>query len=112
MQPATYQTLYLIPLLPLLGAALLGIFGSRMPKDLVTTIALSTVLGAFAVVCLATAFLLRSDVPLENVLSTGWIAVGRWRFDFTFGLDWLSATLMLVVTGVGFLIHVYSVGYM
>jgi NADH-quinone oxidoreductase subunit L len=112
MQPATYQTLYLIPLLPLIGAALLGIFGSRMAKDLVTTIALSSVLGAFAVVCLATAFLLRGTVPLENVLSSGWIAVGRWRFDLAFGLDWLSATLMLVVTGVGFLIHVYSVGYM
>jgi NADH-quinone oxidoreductase subunit L len=112
MQPATYQTLYLIPLLPLLGAALLGIFGSRMPKGLVTTIALSSVLSAFAVVCLATIYLLRQDVPLENVISTGWIAVGRFRFDLALGLDWLSATLMLVVTGVGFLIHVYSVGYM
>jgi NADH-quinone oxidoreductase subunit L len=107
----SFETLYLIPLLPLLGAAILGIFGSRMEKDLVTVIALSSVLGALAVTLLAVAFLVKEGVPLEDPLYR-WIAVGRYTFNFTLGLDWLSGTLMVVVTFVGFLIHVYSVGYM
>ncbi|MCK6547334.1 NADH-quinone oxidoreductase subunit L [Myxococcota bacterium] len=111
MQTATYETLYLIPLLPLIGAALLGIFGTKLPKDLVSTVALSTVLGSFAITVFATIFLVKGGVPLENVVAQ-WISVGRYKFDLVFGLDQLSATLMLVVTGVGFLIHVYSVGYM
>src|SRR5437667_4516849 len=99
MQTATYETLYLIPLLPLIGAAILGIFGSRMSRDLVTVVALSTVLGSFAVTCFATYWLVGGGVPLEDVISH-WIWVGRYHFDLAFGLDQLSAALMLVVTGV------------
>jgi NADH-quinone oxidoreductase subunit L len=106
-----FETLYLIPLLPLLGAAILGLLGSRMEKDLVTVIGLSSVLGSFAITALAVAYLVKTGVPLEDPLYR-WIAVGRYTFNFTLGLDWLSGTLMVVVTFVGFLIHVYSVGYM
>jgi NADH-quinone oxidoreductase subunit L len=115
MPPLPFETLYLIPLLPLFGATILGLFGRRIEKDLVSVVALSTVLGAFAVTCVATYFLLsaptQTDVSLENVLYP-WISIGRFSISLTFGFDRLSATLLLVVTGVGFLIHVYSVGYM
>src|SRR5262245_44652315 len=106
-----FDTLYLIPLLPLLGAAVLGLVGSRIDKSLVTTIALSAVFGSFLVTCVATYTIVLRGAALENFVFH-WIAVGRWTFDLTFGLDQLSSTLLLVVTGVGFLIHVYSTGYM
>jgi len=106
-----FSTLYLIPLLPLIGAALLGLFGRRLDRDLAVMIALSSVLGSFLVTGIATYTIFTKHVALENHLWT-WIDVGRYRFDLTFGLDQLSAALLLVVTGVGFLIHVYSAGYM
>jgi NADH-quinone oxidoreductase subunit L len=111
---STFETLYLIPLLPLIGAAILTLIGRRMEKDMVSVIALSTVLGAFAVTAVATYYLMKTGQPdarLEDQLYT-FIAVGRFRIDMAFGFDRLTAALMLVVTGVGFLIHVYSVGYM
>ena len=105
------ETLFLIPLLPLLGAATLGILGSRLDRSLVALVALSTVLGSFLVTVSATYALVKHGAPLENHLWS-WMAVGRYSVDLTFGFDQLTATLMLVVTGVGFLIHVYSTGYM
>ncbi len=105
------ETLYLIPLLPLVGAAILGIIGSQLDKSLVSVIALSSVFGSFLVTVAATYALVKHGVPLENHLWT-WMAVGRYDVGLTFGFDQLTAALMLVVTGVGFLIHVYSTGYM
>lgn len=107
----THDTLYLIPLLPLLGAAILGLIGSRISKDAVTVIALTAVFGSFALCVVAATRVYQTGGALENHLWS-WIAVGRYSVDLTFGFDQLTATLMLVVTGVGFLIHVYSVGYM
>ena len=106
-----FDTLFLIPLLPLCGAALLGLFGKRLDKELATIIALAAVFGAFAVTCIATYTVFTRDSAVQNFLWT-WIQSGRIRIDLTLGLDRLSATLMLVVTGVGFLIHLYSTGYM
>ena len=106
-----FDTLFLIPLLPLCGAALLGLFGKRLDKELATIIALAAVFGAFAVTCIATYTVYTRDSAVQNFLWT-WIQSGRVRIDLTLGLDRLSATLMLVVTGVGFLIHLYSTGYM
>jgi hypothetical protein len=51
-------------------------------------------------------------LPAVETLSYPWLAIGALRVDFTFVLDQLSAVMLLVITGVGFLIHVYSVGYM
>ncbi|MCC7386114.1 MAG: NADH-quinone oxidoreductase subunit L [Deltaproteobacteria bacterium] len=106
-----FDTLYLIPFLPLLGAAIVGLFGSRMDRGLVTTVALASVFGSFLVTCVATYTIVTRGAALENVLWV-WMDLGRYRIDLAFGLDRLSATLLLVVTGVGFLIHVYSTGYM
>jgi NADH-quinone oxidoreductase subunit L len=107
----SFDALFLIPLLPLIGALINGLLGRRLDRGLVTIVALSTVLGAFAITLIAAITMLDKGLPLEDRLWT-WMQVGRFTVDLTFGLDALSATLMLVVTGVGFLIHVYSVGYM
>ncbi|MBI2374892.1 MAG: NADH-quinone oxidoreductase subunit L [Deltaproteobacteria bacterium] len=107
-----FDALALIPLLPLLGAAILGLFGAKMDRSLVSTIALGTVLGSFLVTVVSVVTLMVREAPLEAVLWT-WIPTERFgALELAFGIDQLSAVLMLVVTGVGFLIHVYSTGYM
>jgi NADH-quinone oxidoreductase subunit L len=166
----------LIPLLPLLGFVVCGLFGRRLPKSVVAAVACGSVLAAF-VVSLGAVIQLRSEsgesprvesggrvridgqtrsyeidywtwlptVPLEQEhpladpiaedtgqggggekagegrytetrLPDTWAPAPkthpRFRVDFGFRLDPLSAVMILVVTGVGFLIHVYSIGYM
>ncbi|MFZ0302560.1 MAG: NADH-quinone oxidoreductase subunit L [Terracidiphilus sp.] len=111
-----YPHLWLIPLLPLAGFLLNGILGARLPKWLVTTIALLAPLGAFVVVLSKTLGYF-GDLPAPAFQSTvetfgTWISLGTLHIDFSFALDQLSLVMLLVVTGVGFLIHIYSVGYM
>lgn len=109
--------LWLIPLLPFAGFLLNGLLGSRLPKWLVTTIALLAPLAAFGVVLNAAlvAFGVAGSAgsfPIIEACSRPWISVGALQIDFSFVLDQLSLVMLLVVTGVGFLIHIYSVGYM
>ncbi len=114
--------LWLIPLLPFAGFLLNGILGGRLPKRLVTTIGVLAPLSSFGVVLLACLFVRSSptDPDLATVIRMmpysetfgHWISVGALHVDFSFVLDQLSLVMLLVVTGVGFLIHVYSVGYM
>jgi NADH-quinone oxidoreductase subunit L len=104
----------LIPLLPLAGFLLNGLFGSRLPKALVTAIALLAPLASFAVVAHA-AYLFWSGAVAFPVIEHDapvWIAAGSLHIDFGFVLDQLSLTMLLIITGVGFLIHIYSAGYM
>jgi len=103
--------LWLIPLLPFAGFLLNGILGRKLPKVLVTTIALLAPLASFAVVLNAAAN--ASGLSLPHVETYGtWINAGLLHVDFTFVLDQLSLVMLLIVTGVGFLIHIYSAGYM
>ena len=111
METAQYFPLALIPLLPLLGAATLALLGARMPREVVNGIALASVFGAFLITIFSTVNFLDAQAPLEAVLWT-WMDVGRYRVDLALRFDQLTAVLMLVVTGVGFLIHVYSTEYM
>ncbi len=120
---------WLIPLLPLLGAAVNGLAGKRLPRRMVHLIACGAVLAAF-VLSLASFWALSGDLDalqggagltvdaearrVEHTLAR-WIpgdAEGTFRVDWGFTLDPLSVVMILVVTGVGFLIHVYSIGYM
>ncbi len=107
-----FSSLAYIPLLPLIGAFVLGLWGKKMERSSATIVALSTVLGSFAITVIATYTMVKNNgTPLQAVLWE-WIYVGRYRVDLALGFDQLTAALMLVVTGVGFLIHVYSTGYM
>ncbi|HVX66828.1 MAG TPA: NADH-quinone oxidoreductase subunit L, partial [Bryobacteraceae bacterium] len=105
------QHLWLIPALPLAGFLINGLFGRRMPKTLVHAIAVGSVLLSFAWV-LRTVLAL---MPLESAhieRYSDWIRVGDFRVGFDLALDRLTAVMLLVVTGVGLLIHIYSIGYM
>jgi NADH-quinone oxidoreductase subunit L len=104
--------LWLIPLLPLVGFLINGLAGSRLPKALVTTIALLAPLGSLIVVVNAALQIQKLQLPYVEHCPFGWIHVGSFNVGFDFALDQLSMVMLLVVTGVGFLIHIYSAGYM
>jgi len=104
--------LWLIPLLPLAGFLLNGLLGRRLPKAIVTSIALLAPLASLLLVLNASRLAFNSS-SLPHVETFGnWINVGTLHVDFSFVLDQLSLVMLLVITGVGFLIHIYSVGYM
>jgi NADH-quinone oxidoreductase subunit L len=108
-----YLHLWLIPLLPFAGFVLNGTLGRRLPKSLVTAIALLAPLAALGVVLnAAVASSAGLALPYTETCPFGWIYAGTLHVDFSFVLDQLSLVMLLVVTGVGFLIHIYSVGYM
>jgi NADH-quinone oxidoreductase subunit L len=109
-----YLHLWLIPLLPFAGFLFNGLLGRRLPKALVTTVAILAPLAAFGVVLNAAWALWSAHLPLSYVETcpVGWINAGTLHIGFSFVLDQLSLVMLLVVTGVGFLIHVYSIGYM
>jgi NADH-quinone oxidoreductase subunit L len=111
MDAALTTSLGFVPLWPLIGATILALLGPYLGRSLSIKIALLAALGAFVTTVVAVGEFVAAGEPLEQPLWT-WIAAGRYQIDFVFGLDALSATLLLVVTGVGFIIHVFSVGYM
>ncbi len=103
--------LWLIPILPLAGAAINGFLGKKSSRTAVSVIALVFSGAAFAWALFAVLRYLPSEVPYQEYLRH-WIRSGQFTVDFAFYLDRLSSVMVLVVTGVGFLIHIYSVGYM
>ena len=103
--------LCLIPLLPLIGAAINGLLGRRFSRQQVSAIALGFCGAAFVMALWVAARFSSLTVPYIEYVAP-WIRAGDFRADFAFYLDQLSLVMLLVVTGVGFLIHVYSVGYM
>ena len=115
------QLIWLIPLLPLVGVAVNGLFGRRMSRGAVGLVACSVIAAAFVVAVGAVLGLaaLPEGERFHEVEVAGWLDLGPMkegaqdlRIPWGFSLDPLSAVLLLVVTGVGLLIHIYSTGYM
>ncbi len=105
------QHLWLIPALPLLGFLINGLFGRRLSKAVIHTIAVGTVALAFVWVLKTVLALQPLETPhVERYFD--WIRVGDLRIGFDLAADRLTAVMLLVVTGVGLLIHIYSIGYM
>jgi NADH-quinone oxidoreductase subunit L len=108
------EHLWIIPLLPLLGAAVNGIFAVRWPRSAINAIALgSTGLSFLAALEVTREFFrLNTDqIPWTHSYFT-WIEAGSFHANFALQIDQLTLIMLLVVTGVGWLIHLYSVGYM
>jgi NADH-quinone oxidoreductase subunit L len=101
--------LWLIPVLPLVGAAINGFLGKKFSRTAVSVVGLFFSGAAFA---WALSVAARVSFPHDPELFAHWIRSGGFTVDFAFYLDQLSLVMLLVVTGVGFLIHIYSVGYM
>ena len=123
MDPANLKILGLpmllwIPLLPLIGATLNLLLGKRLSKGTIHTIAV----GAVGLAFVLSAYLVfgplwkefkagNSGVGIEQTVYT-WIEVGSFKAQLAFRLDTLSAVMILIVTFIGSLIHIYSTGYM
>ncbi|MCX5735889.1 MAG: NADH-quinone oxidoreductase subunit L [candidate division NC10 bacterium] len=106
--------LWLIPIWPLLGFLLNGFFGRRLGKSLVGKIGCGSV-GLSLLASLGAVWDLAGlphDARRVEQVMAPWIGVGGFQADWGLLLDPLSAVMILVVSGVGFLIHVYAVGYM
>ena len=100
-----------IPFIPLIGFAINGLFGSKLPKSVVGLIGSGSILIAFVL----SFFCFREISATGQALEASayqWLSVGNFTVDFGFLVDQLSVWMMLIITGVGFLIHVYSIGYM
>ena len=104
--------LWVIPLLPLAGAAINGIFGRRYNNRVVSVVALLFTAVSFGWAVWAVLQAIHMTLPHVETLPFPWITAGNFSAPFGFYLDQLSIVMVLVVTGVGFLIHIYSVGYM
>ena len=105
--------LWLIPVIPGLGAALTGLFGKRLGKRLSGLVACGSVAASFllALGFFFTVFLADggASARVEQSLFSWIPSMG---VDWAYRLDSLSMVMTLVVTGIGLLIHIYSVGYM
>ena len=106
------DSVWLIPLCPLIGAMLNGFFGRRYHHETVGQIAIAAVGVAFLLSLMTFIAFLSQAEPRYQVSMFPWIAAGDYSAQVGFLIDGLSCTMMLVVTGVGLLIHIYSTGYM
>src|SRR6202171_5312594 len=103
--------LWIIPVLPLVGAAINGFLGKKFSRQTVAAVALLFSGAAFALVLFIASRFSSLSTPHVEFLAA-WIRAGKFQVDFSFYLDQLSLVMLLVVTGVGFLIHIYAAGYM
>src|SRR6202171_1765008 len=109
--------LWLIPLLPLAGFAVNGLLGRRLSKTAINAVAVGSVFLSFMWVLktLITLGVFGRGTPLEQAYTEHyytWIQSGMLNIGVDFAIDRLTAVMLMIVTGVGFLIHVYAVGYM
>jgi NADH-quinone oxidoreductase subunit L len=112
--PIILNYLWLIPALPLLGSAINGLFGAKWPNKIINAVAVgSTGLSFLAALEAVREFtqLPAEQIPWVKQYFT-WIIAGDFRAGFDLQVDQLTVVMLLVVTGVGWLIHIYSTGYM
>ena len=108
--------LWIILLLPLLGAAINGLLGLKWPNKVVNAVALSATGLSFLAALEAVREFVTDYYPQHHDAFHkpffDWIVAGNFRAGFDLQMDQLTVVMVLVVTGVGFLIHIYSTGYM
>ena len=103
--------IYAIVLLPLLGFLINGLFGKNLPKIVVGSLATAMVFASF---CIAVSLFMNfdSESPAVIVKAFKWFTVNGVQIDFGFQIDQLSLMMVMIITGIGSLIHLYSIGYM
>jgi NADH-quinone oxidoreductase subunit L len=105
------MNLWLIPFFPLIGFLLNGLFGRRLSKPVINVIAVGSVAASFLWVLLTLSKLYPLNTSYTEHYFT-WIQSGFLQIGCDFTVDRLTAVMLLVVTGVGLLIHTYALGYM
>jgi len=103
--------IYAIVLLPLIGFLINGLFGKNLPKIVVGSLATAAVFASF---CIAVSLFLKfdSESPAVVVKAFEWFRVNGVQINFGFQIDQLSLMMVMIITGIGSLIHLYSIGYM
>jgi NADH-quinone oxidoreductase subunit L len=106
--------LVFIPLLPFVGFLINAFVGRRLPKSVSGAVACAAMLGAFGVSAAAVWSLVQMPPADRGIVQAvaPWIVSGDLEAPFTLRLDPLASIMILVVSGIGFLIHVYSTAYM
>ncbi|MHB1399150.1 MAG: NADH-quinone oxidoreductase subunit L [Trichloromonadaceae bacterium] len=108
-----YDKLWLIPFFPLLGAIINGLLGKKIKNEkVIGAIGTLAIASSFVVSCTYFFRLLGDSEKVHQQVLGSWMTVGKLQVDWGFLLDPLSALMIMVVTGVGSLIHLYSIGYM
>ncbi len=103
---------YLVPMFPLIGFLINGLFWKSMPKKVAGVLGSATILASFAV-SLGIFFEVKANPGAAGVVHLfDFIRSGTVHIPFAFQVDELSSLFLLIITGVGFLIHVYSTAYM
>jgi len=102
----------LIPIFPLLGFLFNSFFGKKSSKTVSGIIAAGSVLVSFGIAILAFLHLQTSPIKSHIIPVFSWIDSGSLHIPFEYLVDPLSSVFLLIITGIGFLIHVYSIGYM
>jgi NADH-quinone oxidoreductase subunit L len=109
------EYLWIVALLPLLGSAVNGLFGAKWPNTIVNWVAIGSTglsfLAALEAVREFFDYFARNHQAFHKIFFT-WIAAGNFRAGFDLQMDQLTVVMVLVVTGVGWLIHIYATGYM
>jgi NADH-quinone oxidoreductase subunit L len=105
------KLIWLIPVLPLAGFVINGVGRNSLSKGIIGTIGSLLVAAAFGL-SVGAFFEVKSTGTAINVNLFDWISVGDFKIQFSFLIDQLSSIMLLIITGVGFLIHLYSIGYM
>ena len=105
------QLVALAPLLALVGSIINGLFGRSLKEPLPGVLA-STAVGAAFVLALVAFIAYPADATGVRVNLGAFLSAGDLSLDFGFMIDQLSLVMTLIITGIGFLIHVYSIGYM
>lgn len=107
------RLIFLIPLLPLLGAAINGFWGKKLSKSASGLIGCLVIGASFALSLYAFIHLrTHAEVDALSYVYFDWISAGKFSAPFALLLDPLSSLFLLIITGVGLLIHIYSTGYM
>ncbi|MBA2248569.1 MAG: NADH-quinone oxidoreductase subunit L [Chitinophagaceae bacterium] len=104
--------IYLVPLLPLIGFLVNGLGRKILSKRAVGVIGSAVILGSFIISLLIFFQVRQEDFTPQIISYFDFINVGTIHASFAFQVDQLSSLFLLIITGVGFLIHVYSASYM
>ena len=102
----------LIPLSPLLAAIIAGLFGRRIGRDNAHRVTIAGVAVSFLLSVFAFFHVVIGDAPVYNESLYTWLVSGNIRFEVGFLVDKLTVMMMLVVTFVSLMVHVYTIGYM
>ena len=103
---------WLVPILPLIGFLILSLGNKKFSEGIAAVIGCGTILGSFIITLSIFLGFISGSHEAVTVKMFDWISAGNLSISFSFLIDNLSLMMMMIITGIGFLIHLYSSSYM